>query len=237
MGIRLLMLISAIGLVACVTGIPVETTPAMIVPSAAIETGRWACMSGRNVGGSLTPAAGTNWCSREVATVSSDAADSSVKAVWSPRKVHFGGCNVELWEFVLLAVGARAGDLNLHTAGCSSHGMEATFSVLVPADKTEKDAAGGLVAAHWQTVELRTPLWEQTWAWAPPGVGILEHVDACVLLDAVTQDILPSFSAGDVTRIPRPLCDRLRVGLRAQVLMPLQSARAAAIPREFPSPP
>jgi hypothetical protein len=152
------------------------------------------------------------------AVLPSDSGVSSQTAVWAQRKVrfvyvrfrNFGDCNLlhDRVKFVLLQLGARASDLDVNTRTCDypgRPGIDATFSVLTPTAEGENSAAGGLVEAHWQAVELKA---------GDPG----EILDACVFLRAVTQQILPLFPIRQAKLISRADCERTDVGISVQTL-------------------
>ena len=104
---------------------------------------------------------------------------SSQTTVWVRRTLHnFGlpnvgsvqahyrvSCDVLAGElrYLLLQLGARASDLHIDEHDCPRDEREltlidATFSVVVPAEKTANNAAGALADARWQIVEVRTGL-------------------------------------------------------------------------------
>jgi hypothetical protein len=137
-------------------------------------------------------------------------ADSSQTAAWAPRKVHIvfrGTCDqtYDLLRGTLLRLGARARDLKIDGRSCpapnGAASLDATFSVLVPTDATAQSAADASVAAQWQTVELR---------------------GNCVVIAYFTRAILPSFSTRNVKLVPKDMCERLHIGLRAELLKPAQ---------------
>jgi hypothetical protein len=139
-------------------------------------------------------------------------ADSSQAAVWAPRKVHIvfsGTCDqtYDLLRVTLLRLGARARDLDIDERNCpapnGAASLDATFFVLVPSDATAQNAAGALVEAHWQTLELK---------------------GNCVVIAYFTRKILPLFSTRNVKLVPRHVCETLHIGLRAELLKPLQEA-------------
>src|ERR1700733_14635238 len=94
-------------------------------------------------------------------------------ATWKPRTLkNFGGTSVVSCELLvgnvgslLLQFGARASDLHIDDRGCTSHGLtgddivvfrgvDATFSVVAPTNKSDGEARGDMVEARWQTVEM-----------------------------------------------------------------------------------
>jgi hypothetical protein len=153
-------------------------------------------------------------------------------ATWEPRTLkHFATVNgascdylVERIRFELLQLGAR--DLKIDERDClakaniyaATKGVDATFSVLVPANKSDGTARGDLVQARWQIVEFHR------------GDFVLS---GCADLNYVTLKVLPLFSTRDIKNISKSVCDKTDVGLRAQVLMPTQPlatpAAAAAV--------
>jgi hypothetical protein len=137
-------------------------------------------------------------------------ADSSQTAAWAPRKVHIvfrGTCDqtYDLLRGTLLRLGARARDLKIDQRGCpapnGAASLDATFSVLVPADATAQSAGDASVEARWQTVELR---------------------GNCVVIAYFTRAILPLFSTRNVKLVPKEVCETLHIGLRAELLKPSQ---------------
>jgi hypothetical protein len=150
-------------------------------------------------------------------------------ATWKPRTLkNFGGTSVVSCELLvgdlralLLQLGARASDLHIDDRGCTSHNItrddivvfrsvDATFSVLAPANKSAAEARGDMVEARWQTVEMG------------PGEAGDTGLRSCAYLKYVTQKVLPLFSRRHVKLISKAVCDKTDVGLRAQVLVPLQ---------------
>jgi hypothetical protein len=138
-----------------------------------------------------------------------DEMQSSQTGVWTPRKLlNFSSdrpnlvpsagvtCDVQKGEvrLMLLALGARASDLNLDPHTC---GFSATFSVLVPADKPE--ASGTTVATRWQFHQWKEPL-------------------NCLEVAYVAQNVPPLFSTKDVQLFSKADCRRNGVGLRAKFL-------------------
>ncbi len=139
------------------------------------------------------------------------AAALDVVAMWEPRTlkdfVGGGSCDllVDNARFLLLQLGAH--DLKIDQRSCPVNGtVDATFAVLAPANKSAGTARG--VAARWQIVEMH------------PGDYT---VGGCAYLKYVTKTILPLFSARDVKLISNAACNKTDVGLRAQVLVPVQS--------------
>jgi hypothetical protein len=149
-------------------------------------------------------------------------------AAWQPRTLkNFGtygtaSCDdlEEKVTSVLLQFGARGSDLHVDQSGCvvtpegavGFRSVDATFSVLVPTDKIGNNTRGALVGAQWQTVELR------------PG---RPNIAGCDYLEYVTKKVLPLFSFQDAKEVPRATCDKIGVGLRAQVLKPAQQSAAS----------
>jgi hypothetical protein len=137
--------------------------------------------------------------------------DSNQSAAWALRQVHivfFGTCDqtYDLLRVTLLRLGARARDLNIDERNCpapnGAASLDATFSVLVPADGKAQSAGGAAVDAHWETVELR---------------------GNCVVIAYFTRKILPLFSTRNVKLVPRDFCEKFHIGLRADLLKPLQA--------------
>jgi hypothetical protein len=96
--------------------------------------------------------------------------------------------------------------------------IDATFSVLAPAEQSEKNEAGTLAEARWQTVELRTNT-------GTPKITTSQPVfhRNCADLEYVTNTVLPLSAARDVKLISNAICSKTGVGLRAEVLMPTQT--------------
>jgi hypothetical protein len=188
----------------------------------------------------------------------SGSAQSSRPAVWTTRKLHafgvqdvgsslgpagrYGGGSLSCDElegelrFLLLRLGARASDLHVDERGCRKELtlIDATFSVLVRADKTGQNAAGALAEARWQTVELATGfanapdtlVRSQVPRFSPAGTAI-RFYRTCGYLEYVTKKVLPLFPVRDVKLISNAVCDKTGVGLRAQVLEPTEQLAAS----------
>lgn len=156
-----------------------------------------------------------------VAASPPDGAAALEVATWQPRTLKdFGtidtaSCDglVAHVRFVLLQLGAR--DLHIDQRGCTDvthnsfivafRSVDATFSVLTPANKSDGKARGDIVEARWQTVEMH------------PG-----DMEGCGYLKYVTQRVVPLFATREVKLISDAACNKTDVGLRAQVLMPAQ---------------
>ena len=170
------------------------------------------------------------------AAAPADATQPIQAAVWTTRKLQNFGLPHAGWpsgascddltgelRSLLLQFGARASDLHIDERGCPRNEgqltlIDATFSVVVPAEKTVNNAAGAQADARWQIVELRTgrtdkPVRERYLS----GAGPLRD---CSYLAYVTKTVLPLFAARDVKVISNAVCDKTDIGLRAQVLMP-----------------
>jgi hypothetical protein len=104
-------------------------------------------------------------------------------------------------KVLLLQLGARASDMRVDQRGCQSYttnkSIDVTFSVLVPTTQPRNNAAGPLVEAHWETVQLQ---------------------GNCGVLQQATKRILPLFSTSDVKLISSADCARIGVGLYGKVL-------------------
>jgi hypothetical protein len=170
----------------------------------------------------------------------STAAKSIQAASWQPRALkNFGtegtaSCDdlTQKVTSILLEFGARGSDLHVDQRGCIGtpegatgfRSVNATFSVLVPTDKAENSAGGTLVEAQWQTVELRP---------GPSNIASLQlrpgppDIPGCKYIEYVAQKVLPLFSFRDAKEVPSAMCDKIGVGLRAQVLKPAQQLAAA----------
>jgi hypothetical protein len=159
----------------------------------------------------------------------STATDSGQPATWTQRRLlqfspppdyvpangyetntHFISCDelIDRVTFVLLQLGARAGDFVVDQRDCRRGGptarsIDVTFSALTPINDAGAKAAGAPVEAHWHTVQL---------GGAAMGIG------DCAFLRYATVKILPLFATREVKLISSADCARLGVGLRAQVL-------------------
>ena len=162
-------------------------------------------------------------------------------AVWMTRKLQkFGIPNVastamdascdglaDELRFLLLQLGARASDLRIDERGCRDDLklVDATFSVVAPADKTAGNVAGTLTEARWQIVEFRTGKADR-----PASVRNRSHQTLyrnCTYLGYVTKVVLPLFFSRAVTVISPAVCDKTDVGLRAEILIPTQVSGAS----------
>jgi len=134
-------------------------------------------------------------------------------AVWTARKLRmpiivqpsygdWENCHVlyEDVKEVLLKLGARASDLTVKGTGCPARlsGIEATFSVLAPANVTGRGTIGPSVSGSWRTVEIRFDVLPRDQI--PTG----SRVDRTMPLgrqqlwaQMVKQNILPLFPAKD----------------------------------------
>ena len=173
------------------------------------------------------------------------AAQQGPLAAWQSRSTLFAvdslSCEqlANLTRVALLRFGARKQDLSINTEHCytrlhSGHipSVQATFSVLVPisvaaagpapAGSAPADAAvaqgprstpvigAGTVQTQWKTVEIRTV-----------SDSLVGKFDRCYQLEQMRNQLLPLFSTRNIKLIPRADCERLRVGLRAEVLKPM----------------
>ena len=144
-------------------------------------------------------------------------------ATWEPRTLKgFGklvgaSCDdlVEQLTFVLQNLGAR--DLKIDQRGCVRRetSVDATFSVLARENKSDVNANVAMIEARWQIVEIKIN---------PP--GHLAFSD-CAGLRYITQKVLPLFSTRDVKLISNSVCNKTDVGLRAEVLVPVQQSADA----------
>jgi hypothetical protein len=133
-------------------------------------------------------------------------ADTSAptSAKWAARKLHFtymgftshyscDGLRGQMTS-ILQELGVRD-DLVVKSTGCTRFegpeefpGVDATFSVLVPAGSSEKGAAGSpAVAARWETVTLDSDATRRT------GQG------ECELIEQVKQYVLPLFTTRNLS--------------------------------------
>jgi hypothetical protein len=164
-----------------------------------------------------------------VGTATAAAEDPSQPAVWAQRTLPSfthplictnsttQGCREascdqlqEKAETLLTQLGMRENDFNVDARTCYAGGpqksIEVTFSVLVPADNTKANAAGPVVEAQWQTVALKGD---------------------CAFLNYATKIILPLFTTRNVKLISRDQCNKLGIGLYAQILKAPQATAAS----------
>ncbi|HEY6454813.1 MAG TPA: hypothetical protein VIY90_05955 [Steroidobacteraceae bacterium] len=155
------------------------------------------------------------------ATVAPDETESIQIGKWAPRSVrHFPvrfytqglsalgdrcAYATHVVRNILVQLGARASDF--HVDACQLNRdeptIDATFSVLVPADKSDPSEA--IVVAHWQSHEWKGEL-------------------NCLDIGYIEQNILPLFSTKDVQLLSRGSCHRDSVALRAEFLTESQFA-------------
>jgi hypothetical protein len=182
-----------------------------------------------------TQAAATPPASAATPAPGGDAARTAQPARWTQRKIYFTylgftthySCEglTDKVRGVLLQLGARKADMNVHEAGCTSRAgeptpfpaVQGTFSVLEPVAPTEASSssgAAGVVVAHWQPVNVRFDHQD------------LDMSGQCELLEQVQQHILPLFPARNVQFKSLCIPHQLTAGgnsLQAEVLMPDQS--------------
>jgi hypothetical protein len=166
----------------------------------------------------------------------SDAAPAALApqpARWTQKKINFTylgftthySCEglTDKVRGILLQLGARKADMNVHEAGCTSRfdrpepfpAVSGTFSVLEPVPPTQAyspTGTGGIVLAHWQPVNVR-----------------FDHADSldmsgqCELLEQVRQHILPLFPARNVQFTSLCIPHQLTAGgnsLQVEILLP-----------------
>ncbi len=130
-------------------------------------------------------------------------------AHWVKKKINFSylgftthySCEglTDTVRYVLLELGARKSDLNVHEFACTARlgeptpfpGVAGTFYVLeplAPEQATRPSGTEGIVPAHWQPVDVRFHRLET-------GEGMSGQ---CELLEQVKQHILPLFAARNV---------------------------------------
>ncbi len=171
---------------------------------------------------------------------SAPAASTPQPARWTQKKIFFVYMGIQTTyscealtdevREVLLELGARHTDIDVHEAGCTSGfnaptvhpAVAGTFSVLEPVPPEQAyspSATAGTVAAHWQSVQLHL---------ARPGRDVNGQ---CELLDQLKHSVLPLFATRNVqyesTCSPRQLI----VGgtsLRLEVLEPDSGTRTAS---------
>jgi hypothetical protein len=160
-----------------------------------------------------------------LACATAAAADPGQPAVWVSRELRFLGpdylspevrnsgeplqltptTNEQLYDqvaFVLRQLGAR--DVYRDMRGCWQVGtrpcVAMTFKVLAPNGTSGSTAESPLQAR-----------------WAPVQMG-----GDCALLQEATRTVVPLFSSRNIKLIPIATCEKIHVGLRADVLKPLQ---------------
>lgn len=175
------------------------------------------------------------------APVNLDFEDTEVSqtAVWVSRTLHnfnvppvgstntFGqSCELleEELKGLLIQLGARPSDIHIDERGCPRDErrvllIDATFSVLSPAEATGKNVAGTLVA-HWQSVEFKTE--SERKEIAP--TEFFQFNRDCSYLTYVAQIVLPLFSTRNVNVSSQAVCNKTGVGFRAEALMPAQQS-------------
>jgi hypothetical protein len=168
------------------------------------------------------------------ATSAPDRDTAGLSATWVPRKLlsftppysdACGDVGYDLLKYVLIQLGARESDLKIRRQDCQdgsgAQGLDATFSVLMPAEQSGKPDSDGVANAQWQTVELKVPI-----NTAPgllverSGNSVHDDIHDCPYLRYATQKVLPLFSAREVKRIPDAICEKYGIGLRARLLKP-----------------
>jgi hypothetical protein len=152
-------------------------------------------------------AAGFNVAAVHAQAASSPAAVVPQPARWVQKKLFFIYAGIQTnyvcqgltdqVRSVLLQLGARKSDLDVHEAGCTSGfnqptkfpAVAGTFSVLEPVAPEQAyspSAAPGVVTAHWQPVQVQLDR---------PGRDVNGQ---CELLDQVKSHILPLFPTRNV---------------------------------------
>jgi hypothetical protein len=110
---------------------------------------------------------------------------------------------------VLEQLGARKSDLRIDTKSCYLKQwvglkVDATFYVLTPVGAASKSTAEPSIEAHWQPVRLLTG----------------RDRDECRLLEYVRREVLPLFSTRNAKLISTADCEKIHVGVSADVLNP-----------------
>jgi hypothetical protein len=164
----------------------------------------------------------------DAAAASQDATSGDAAAVWSPREVKFTyhgftteySCDglQEKMRGILLSLGARRGDLQVRSWGCTRlrgpdpfAGVQVRMHVLEPAGN---DAAAPTIRAQWRSVDL---------------MARREVVDAagdCELISQIKQQVLPLIPTRSVEY--RSVCEKHHLlpgatELKVQVLVPEHS--------------
>lgn len=154
-------------------------------------------------------------------------AAADVPAAWTRHRVHLdyghppvviseagpwdeASCD-QLYDEVraaMVQLGARRSDFDVDERGCyGTRGLRSEdikFSVLAPADRAVH-ATGETAGAYWKTAEL---------------------TGNCTFLEYLASKVLPLVSARNVVVLSRADCERLGVGVRAEVLVPMPGSTA-----------
>ena len=167
----------------------------------------------------------------------SSAGAGAVSAVWAPKQLNFNyrhatatySCDglQEKMRSILLKLGARA-DLQVRGYGCTRlvgpdplAGVSIRMNVLQPAGTQ----AGQAVPAHWKRVDLLTDY---------DNHDPIDAAGDCDLINEIRHQVLPLFATRKVDYSAICELHHLVPGgtrLKAQVLVPDQSAAAAAAAR------
>ena len=191
----------------------------------------------------LLPAAAALGRAEAVSAAPADsqpAAEAPQTARWSERKISFTymgftthySCEglTDQVRHVLLELGARKSDMNVHELGCTTRvgeptpfpAVAGTFYVLEPVPPEQAySPAGvvGVVSAHWQPVDVRFDH------------SGLDMSGQCELLEQIKQHILPLFPARNVQFKSLCVPHELFAGgtsLRVEVLMPDRRSTGAS---------
>jgi hypothetical protein len=180
-------------------------------------------------------------------TAPAPATDQS--AVWVQRKLNFVymgftshySCDglYDKMKSVLLQLGARKQDLQIHEYGCTTNygrpdpfpGVQGTFFVLDPNVQTGAAgaAASAPVEAQWQTVQLQLAR------------DSINEAGQCELIEQIKQKVLPLFVTRNLEYHQNCIPYQLTPGatnIRVEVLKPLTqvaAAPAAAPPAAVPT--
>jgi hypothetical protein len=157
-------------------------------------------------------------------------------AVWTPKELRFvyqgfttryscEGLRTKVRD-ILLTLGARKQDLQVHESGCAGRigapdpfpAVSIKANVLMPAAKAAASQAEPPVTARWQSIDL---------------LAHHEGLDAagqCELFEQVKQQILPLFTVRNLDYTSTCVPHQLTPGgqrLKAEVLVPDQAPAAA----------
>jgi hypothetical protein len=131
--------------------------------------------------------------------VAAEPTDAPQSATWTVKKLRFvymgftsrfscDGLQSKIRD-VLLQLGARKSDLQVHQYGCTSDAgkpdpfpsVDGQFTVLAPVTDSAAASPGEVVPAHWTTVKLRLD----------SSGDPLDHAGQCELLEQIKHSILP----------------------------------------------
>jgi hypothetical protein len=157
----------------------------------------------------VAPSQPAVWVQRELRFVGPDYLSPEIRDSGEPLALT-PTSNEQLYTqvvYVLRQLGARS--IIRDMRGCWRAGarpcVAMTFKVLAP-NGADGAAGESPIDAHWQPVQMGGD---------------------CALLQEATRTIVPLFSAKNIKLIPVSTCEKINVGLRADVLKPSQEEVAA----------